>query len=364
MRQSPTIQHKSVGSTYYETLGVEPKATAAEIRSAYRRLALLHHPDQSKARDAAVRFGRISEAYQVLSDPEKRREYDKELVLLREGGVRAAQRAQVASETAPPPASRPPRSHGDLPRLAVLFSRGRFEEAERLAYSILDSHPREAMAYAILGDIARTRGEINHAANMYAHAAQMDPRNPLYHQRYEELLHRAAPGISAVEGSEGQTRAILVSTALCVVTCCYMALATEKAIAPLGLTLGSLVMLFLSGVVVGTAYSLGGILDRFQGFTLMASGRVSPLLGLSLIALVSFWAAAALYGLIALTQRSFSPSVNRLIGATVVVVAMAFLAAQVSPSLNPGSVLLWGGNLVYLGSIAGWATADALRSSS
>ena len=122
-------------------------------------------------------------------------------------------------------------------------------------------------------------------------------------------------------------------------------------------------MLFLGGVVTGSAYSLGGILDRFQGVSATASGRVSPLLGLSLIALVSFWAAAGLYAIIALTQRSFSPSINRLMGATVAVVAIAYLAAQVSPHINPIAMLVWGGNLVYLGAIAGWATADAMRPS-
>lgn len=350
-----------VASTHYETLGVGPKASAAEIRSAYRKLVLPHHPDRSKAPDAAAKFTRITEAYQIVSDPEQRRLYDQSLVLEREREARAAQRAKVATETAPTASPRPTRGHADLPRLAVLFSRGRFEEAEQLAYTILDSHPRESMAYAILGDIARARGEINHAANMYAHAAQMDPRNPLYQQRYEEMLGRAAPGVPAAVGATAQSRAVLVAGSLCVVACCYIALARERPLGPIGLSLGALVMLFLSGVVTGAAYSIGNVVDRFQGFAGTSTGRVSPLLGLSLIALVFFWGAAALYGLIALTQRSFSPSMNRLIGATVVVIMMAFLAAQVSPMLNPLSVLLWGGNLIYLGAIAGWATADALR---
>lgn len=350
--------------THYETLGVSPKATAAEIRSAYRKLVLIHHPDRSKAADASTKFARISEAYQVLSDPDQRRAYDNALVLAREREVRAAQRVKVSTESTAPPSNRPARGHADLPRLAVLFSRGRFEEAEQLAYAILDSHPREAMAYAVLGDIARTRGEVNHAANMYAHAAQMEPRNPLYQQRYEEMLSRAAPSVSASVGSSRQISAIWGSAALCLVAACYIALARERPIAPIGLSLGAMVMLFLSGVVTGAAYSLGGVVDRFHGVTASSSGRLSPLLGLSAIALVSFWAAAGLYGLIALTQRSFSPSVNRIIGATIAVVAAGFIAVQVSPMLAPNGMLLWGGNFVYLGAIAGWATADALRPAS
>lgn len=349
---------------HYEILGVSEKASANEVRSAFRKLALLHHPDRSQAPDAVARFARISEAYQVLSDADQRAEFDRLLALSRQRQAQAATRAQVISETAPPPSSRPARTHSDLPKLAILFSRGRFEEAERLAYTILDTHPREAMAYAVLGDIARARGEINHAANMYAHAAQMDPRNSLYQQRYEETLNRAAPGVPTSLGSAQQSRAVMIAAALCVVASCYIALARERPIVPIGLSLGAMVMLFLSGVVTGTAYSLGGILDRFQGVSATASGRVSPLLGLSMVALISFWAAAGLYTIIALTQRSFSPSINRLMGATVAVVAIAFLAAQVSPYLDVAPILLWGGNLVYLGAIAGWATADAMRPAS
>src|SRR3990172_10633708 len=62
---------------YYGILGVHPEATADEIRKAYRRLALEWHPDR-RAGDARAeeRFKEISEAYAVLMDPAKRREYD------------------------------------------------------------------------------------------------------------------------------------------------------------------------------------------------------------------------------------------------------------------------------------------------
>ncbi len=61
---------------YYEILGVDRNATEKEIKSAYRRLAMKYHPDRSDAPDAEERFKEISEAYAVLSDPEKRRQYD------------------------------------------------------------------------------------------------------------------------------------------------------------------------------------------------------------------------------------------------------------------------------------------------
>src|SRR3990172_967703 len=61
---------------YYKILGVARTADDKAIKSAYRRLARKHHPDVAKAKDSGARFKEIGEAYEVLSDPEKRRRYD------------------------------------------------------------------------------------------------------------------------------------------------------------------------------------------------------------------------------------------------------------------------------------------------
>jgi len=62
---------------YYETLGVSKTATEDEIRSAFRKLARKYHPDVAKDKKAAEeKFKQINEAYEVLSDPEKRKKYD------------------------------------------------------------------------------------------------------------------------------------------------------------------------------------------------------------------------------------------------------------------------------------------------
>jgi curved DNA-binding protein len=62
---------------YYETLGVSKTASADEIRSAFRKLARKYHPDVAKDKKAAEeKFKQINEAYEVLSDPEKRKKYD------------------------------------------------------------------------------------------------------------------------------------------------------------------------------------------------------------------------------------------------------------------------------------------------
>lgn len=59
---------------YYEVLGVSKGATQDEIKKAYRKLALEHHPDRHGGDDG--KFKQINEAYQVLSDPQKRSQYD------------------------------------------------------------------------------------------------------------------------------------------------------------------------------------------------------------------------------------------------------------------------------------------------
>jgi molecular chaperone DnaJ len=61
---------------YYEVLGVSKNASKDEIKDAYRKLALQYHPDRNKAADAEERFKEISEAYAVLSDSQKRQQYD------------------------------------------------------------------------------------------------------------------------------------------------------------------------------------------------------------------------------------------------------------------------------------------------
>lgn len=62
---------------FYKTLGIEKNASAEEIKKAYRKLAVKFHPDKNKSKDAEEKFKEISEAYDVLSNPQKRQNYDR-----------------------------------------------------------------------------------------------------------------------------------------------------------------------------------------------------------------------------------------------------------------------------------------------
>ena len=62
---------------YYQILGVDKKAGEKEIKQAYRKLAMKYHPDRNPGdKQAEEKFKEINEAYQILSDKQKRQQYD------------------------------------------------------------------------------------------------------------------------------------------------------------------------------------------------------------------------------------------------------------------------------------------------
>ena len=71
------MARSSTKRDYYEVLGVSRTASDDDIKKAYRRLALQYHPDRNKAPEATERFKEATEAYQILSDAEKRSMYDR-----------------------------------------------------------------------------------------------------------------------------------------------------------------------------------------------------------------------------------------------------------------------------------------------
>ena len=63
-------------NNHYETLGAEPTASPAEIRRAFRKMALKYHPDRNGSPDAVIRIKEVYEAYEVLRYADRRAEYD------------------------------------------------------------------------------------------------------------------------------------------------------------------------------------------------------------------------------------------------------------------------------------------------
>jgi curved DNA-binding protein CbpA len=83
----------------YEVLGVTEGATAHQIKAAFRRLALKHHPDRNSGDSAAEeRFKLINAAHAVLSDGAKRADYDRQLIRERQADRAAADKARLAEQ--------------------------------------------------------------------------------------------------------------------------------------------------------------------------------------------------------------------------------------------------------------------------
>ena len=74
-QSTPVAAGCPLSDDHYEVLGIDRKASAGEIKAAFRQLALMYHPDKNAAGGAA--FVKVTEAFEALSDPQKRREYDK-----------------------------------------------------------------------------------------------------------------------------------------------------------------------------------------------------------------------------------------------------------------------------------------------
>jgi curved DNA-binding protein CbpA len=375
-----------MAGTHYEILGVPRDAKEADIKAAYRKLALRHHPDRSKDPNASQIFQQITIAYETLSDTLERSRYDlslqdetrrAELKVEEERRKREQDRQKrerekaasgigsaVKTRSAPVDVSIP----SMLTKLSIMFTRQQFSEAERLAREILRRDAHQPLPYAVLGDICRARGNLEDAARMYSYALQMQPNNELYLKRYEEILDRSqlAGGSGRrvrLEPEERKTFAVLFIIAIALVACVYEILSPEKpALSVLGpvstWTLGLIVMLFVCGAAAGAALTLGNLIDRLDAFS---NGKIAPAVLLGLIAVVSFPAACVLYLAVGFSQGAFNVTTTRLLTAVSAITASLAVASLATQAISFAQVIVWGGNLVYLGALCGWTVADSLR---
>lgn len=79
-----------MSTDYYKTLGVSKAATAEELKRAYRKLAVQYHPDKNKSKEAEEKFKEINQAYEVLGNEQKRKQYDQFGASAFENGGRGA----------------------------------------------------------------------------------------------------------------------------------------------------------------------------------------------------------------------------------------------------------------------------------
>jgi curved DNA-binding protein CbpA len=132
---------------HYEILGVDPKAPTPVIQTAFFQLAKRWHPDRlspelGDLRDVAIRiFARMTEAHQVLSNDEHRRDYER---LMREGGATDDEQAEV---------QRVLRAAAAFQKAEVTVRRGNLDEAEVHAQAAVENDPEQAEYVALYADI-------------------------------------------------------------------------------------------------------------------------------------------------------------------------------------------------------------------
>jgi hypothetical protein len=356
-------------ANHYEVLGVSRSATEREIKAAFRKIVLEHHPDVSPTTDSRAKFRQASDAHAVLLDPIARRAYDEYLDSIYDRfkveQAKAAQEAKQqttarAAAVADPDATKAEISEL-LRRLSQSFSRGNAKEAEELARQVLAKSVRQPVAHAILGDLARGRGDLNEAARRYAYAAQFEPSNPVYQKRYEELLlsstiitqhdaYNFAPLEASRKALIGGLSVVLVFVALS-----FLSTGPNRA----GAWIGAYVV---SGVVLGATASAGNWLDKLSVILRSASGRPGVGAMLLLVLAINAWLGMAAYGLLFLAQRS---QVNSLTLASFGLGLMALLFGASAATTQTFDWLVATFLVTLPGGFAfvfGWQLGDWLRS--
>jgi len=167
-----------------------------------------------------------------------------------------------------------------------------------------------------------------------------------------------------IQPEEKRIFAIMTIAAVTLLASLYLVMSPERSvlisIGPVSSwTVGLIVMLFLCGVTAGASLSVGNLIDRVDAFS---TRRIAPAVAMALIAIVSFPAAAVLYGLVGLIQKSFNITTTRIVLSIAAITACLALAGFLAPAASSvPQTMLWGGNLAYLGAICGWSFADGLR---
>jgi tetratricopeptide (TPR) repeat protein len=333
----------------------------------------LYHPDQSADPDAATKFMAITEAYQVLSDPLRRASYDR-IIDGREGQVEPKRQSppqtkqEPVHRAAPRRPSEPPPKPGDVIRLANLIGKGKIAEAETLAQSLVRKLPTQPLPYAVLGDIARSRGQYKEAARLYALAAQMDPMNDLYQKLHESMLELMSPRVAAAQSTKSAATVprvpLIIGAVACLSAFVFAAFAGDPSVttlAPIDTWKASTFLaLIVAGLALGASLATSGLVERFDAIQRGTVVKLNPSLALATVCLFNFWLAAGLFIWVGLAQRTFHPGTSRMLASAALLTVLFSALCGLSGQPAATQVLLWGGNWIYLFALLGWLVADSL----
>jgi len=195
---------------YYEVLGLPRTASPAEIKKQYHNLARQFHPDRAKDKELAQRlFVQINQAYQTLSDAEKRSQYDAGLVMQLQSNQSHAPQAATMSQPvfsqAPPvqsPANGYASSRQTAPDPSVAnqallnewlnqannaFLGGDWKRAAQLCQQVLHADASKLAAHILMGDIHAEQGEMELARECYTRVLDLQPQNWVAKQKIERI---------------------------------------------------------------------------------------------------------------------------------------------------------------------------------
>jgi len=362
---------------HYEVLGLSMHATQEAIRRRYRELVRQYHPDVNPSLQAKEQFLRIQEAYQVLSDPERRRHYDA-LLRLQQGEPPSVRYTKPRVEPSSPQrasratSSQSNRSADEVRRVIMqaerAFLQGRLQDALYWAKQATRLAPRHPKGHEIIGDVYRTQGHYEAALNAYTYAVQLDPHNSDLQRKLDSVLthtqasppspmRRNLPALKLPpEWKLYAAQSLGWGTVLFLLTLAYT---VPGAPSVLGWSLNLLAYLglagFLTGFLMAVSRWVAPIGDAFpwrRGGGQISAGSV--LVGLSALC---FPLAILLYTLLALTQGGLSRSVARVFGVSGAL-TLGFALLYPYDSLYTA---LFGGNLLFLALVGGWYLADNLR---
>ncbi len=373
--------------TYYEILGLPRDSTLAQIKRRYRQLVRKYHPDVASTDQATATrlFIQIREAYEVLSDPSRRRSYDAGLDLERQrqsasGHRPSAPSAQPRPATHKTPASRVAQHIKDA---QWAFIQRRFQEAADNCREALKIDGHNARVYAILGDIYKAQSKPNSAIKYYSYALQYDPLDAETEKKLTRLVgKKVAPQPRSFGGTRsGSERAKPGAATAMTMNMLWWGVAfflimligvhPGKPIPSLAYYIPQVSRWSwnLVGFMAGASAVVGMLLatNRLVGhpddeLVLENTGGNWAVIPTGIILLLGsgffFIGAAGFYVVAGLAQGSLSRSVLTSFAA---VAAVVMLSSMMYDPEARRQVLLFGGNVSFLSMLVGWYIGSVFK---
>lgn len=344
---------------HYEVLGLPKDATLVQIKRRYRELARKYHPDVARDKELAHRlFIQISEAYDTLSDPDRRKAYD---LGLQSDYISTTGRSTTAGSSSPPAST----VIEFLRNAQLAFVKKQYSETLTNCKSALKVEPRNAHAYAIMGDVYRMQGKTEHAIDAFSMALQFNPKDQESQRKLMKLIEKQSRTREARrqvrEHRERNVKINMVWWGIAFFLIMLIGVYPGEPVpvlqkyTPMEHWSWNLVGLMGgAALIVGVLLSINGLVrhpdeeltfDTSDGWLMVPTGFIL-LIGSGFL----FLGAALFYLIIGLIQWNISKSIMIAFAATVGVVLLSAL----NYPQGRMEVVMFGGNVSFISLMIGW----------